>query len=117
MDDAGTAKRSFTLEEARRLLPEVRQLTEGAYKRMSGFLEDPERLPDEGEVDAETLEEVNEIVSEWVGGIISLGCEIKGLWLVDFDCGHGYYCWKYPEESIEHYHSYEDGYSGRMKIV
>jgi len=25
------------------------------------------------------------------------GLEVKGLWLVDFDNGSGYYCWRYPK--------------------
>ena len=46
-----------------------------------------------------------------------MGLEVKGLWLVDFDNGEGYYCWKYPESVVCHYHGYEDGFAGRMKIV
>ena len=36
---------------------------------------------------------------------------------VDFDSGEGYYCWRYPEAAVQHYHGYEDGFAGRMKIV
>ncbi len=46
----------------------------------------------------------------------SLGLEAKGLWLVDFDNGEGYYCWCYPEETVAHYHGYEDGFRGRTRI-
>ena len=44
------------------------------------------------------------------------GLEAKGLWLVDFDNGEGYYCWSYPESSITHYHGYDDGFAGRISI-
>ena len=47
----------------------------------------------------------------------ALGIVVKGLWLVDFDNGEGYYCWKYPEPAIRHYHGYDEGFAGRMKIV
>ena len=46
-----------------------------------------------------------------------MGLEAKGLWLVDFDNGEGYYCWQHPEASLSHYHGYEEGFAGRMKIV
>ena len=49
--------------------------------------------------------------------VTTLGVEIKGLWLVDFDNGSGYYCWQHPEPSLSHYHGYEDGFAGRMKIM
>ena len=38
------------------------------------------------------------VVDGWAGEVQSLGLEAKGLWLVDFDNGEGYYCWCYPEE-------------------
>ena len=46
----------------------------------------------------------------------SLGLEAKGLWLVDFDNGEGYYCWSYPEPTIAHYHTYDAGFAGRITI-
>ena len=45
-----------------------------------------------------------------------LGIEVKGLWLIDFDNGSGYYCWQYPEESLQYFHGYDDGFSGRVKL-
>ena len=42
--------------------------------------------------------------------------EIKGLWLVDFDSGAGYYCWKYPEPSLDYFHGYEEGFAGRLPL-
>jgi hypothetical protein len=55
-------------------------------------------------------------VNGWAADVQALGPEVKGLWLVDFDNGHGYYCWCYPEAAILHYHAYEDGFAGRVKI-
>ena len=35
---------------------------------------------------------------------------------MDFDNGSGYYCWRYPEQRLEFYHSYDEGFGGRMRI-
>lgn len=61
--------------------------------------------------------ELKVVVDRWSARIRGLGLEAKGLWLVDFDNGEGYYCWQHPEESLMHYHGYEEGFPGRMKIV
>ena len=97
-------RRIFTLEEAKALLPRVRELTEEAaarYRRLAEGMEIERR----------------ELVEEWTRELTSLGLEIKGLWLVDFDSGAGYYCWKYPEADLAHFHSYEEGFAGRLPIT
>ena len=38
------------------------------------------------------------------------------LWLVDWDNGDGYYCWRFPEETVSFFHSYEEGFGGRLPI-
>jgi len=102
--DAGSpAKKVFTLEEARALMPRVRALTEeavSAYARLGDRLD----------------EERQSILREWAREIQALGAEIKGLWLVDFDSGAGYYCWKYPEPALDHFHGYEEGFAGRLRL-
>ncbi|MGH9315699.1 MAG: tetratricopeptide repeat protein [Thermoanaerobaculia bacterium] len=98
-------KKIFKLEEARALLPKVKELTTDAVSRYA-------RLGEGGEAE----EERQKIVGQWASTIASLGVEIKGLWLVDFDSGAGYYCWKYPEESLDHFHGYEEGFSGRLPL-
>lgn len=100
-------KKVFSYEEASVLLPEVRQATEEAYRRV-------ERVPASSGRAAQA--EADEIVQAWAQGLLARGLEIKGLWLVDFDNGSGYYCWRYPEERLEFYHSYEEGFGGRMRI-
>jgi regulator of sirC expression with transglutaminase-like and TPR domain len=105
-EDAETEKeprKIFTLEEARALLPRVKELTSDAVARFS-------QLPGDQE------DERRAIVEGWVGELEALGCEIKGLWLVDFDSGGGYYCWKYPEPALDHFHGYEEGFAGRLAL-
>lgn len=103
---AASPKKIFTLEEARELLLRVREITSASALRYA-------RL---GEGGPEVEEERQQIVRTWAKEIVSLGCEIKGLWLVDFDSGAGYYCWKYPETSLEYFHGYEEGFAGRLPL-
>ena len=112
-----SGKRIFTLAEAQRLLPEVKRLTSeaaGSAEQLSERLDDLE----EDDPRRERLEsDLNRIVTQWAGRMNGLSLEVKGLWLVDFDNGDGYYCWRHPEAILEHYHGYHEGFAGRMKIV
>ena len=62
-------------------------------------------------------DEINTYIHEWHRKVRQLGGEPKGLWLVDFDSGFGYYCWKYPEAKLKFWHTYNDGFEGRKKIT
>ena len=100
----GAERRVFTLEEAKALLPRVRELTEeaaGRYGQLTGDMETERR----------------ELIAQWAKELTNLGLEIKGLWLVDFDSGAGYYCWKYPEPALNHFHGYEEGFAGRLPLT
>ena len=60
--------------------------------------------------------ESQEIVADWARRIAEMGIEVKGLWLIDFDSGSGYYCWRYPEESLQYFHGYDEGFTGRVRL-
>ena len=112
-----TSSRTFTLQDAQRLLPAVRARTAEAVEQARAVAERLDRLPN-GHPDRDRLlVTLDRVVAEWTSAIQALGAEAKGLWLVDFDTGEGYYCWRYPEAAVHHYHGYEDGFAGRMKIV
>jgi hypothetical protein len=110
-------QRVFTIFEAREILPVVRRVTEEANVRIKHLLSLLEAVRDHDAGKAKELEEkINQHVSEWQTKVAKLGAEGKGLWLVDFDCGTGYYCWKYPEDKLEHFHSYTEGFQARVKM-
>jgi hypothetical protein len=109
VNETQTGKRIFTYAEAKALLPLVQQLTEEAHARV-------ERLLGAAAEGAHTKEQAQSIVNAWATEMGSLGLDIKGLWLVDFDNGSGYYCWKHPEASLDYYHTYEEGFAGRVRI-
>ena len=117
MSAESPARRRFTLAEAQRLLPRVRALTEQAVQAADQLSSAIQGMAKTDPTRAATVTELEGVVAAWTGQVQALGLEVKGLWLVDFDNGDGYYCWQYPEAAILHYHGYQDGFPGRMKIV
>ena len=110
-------KRIFSLEEARSVLPIIQKITEEASQKVRSSLALLEAVKDRDAARAKDLEAtVNAAVSGWQAKVEKLGAEAKGIWLVDFDCGTGYYCWKYPENNLEHFHAYSEGFQSRVKI-
>jgi hypothetical protein len=116
MESEESTSRIFTYEEAAEVFPQVQGLTERAVTdaaiveaQVLALRPDSPRRP-------EFEAEYTCIVRAWAGKVMALGCEVKGLWLVDFDNGEGYFCWKYPEPEIGHFHDYMSGFSGRTKI-
>lgn len=106
-------ERIFTFGEAAGLLDEIRPLTEQAFLK----IEDVRSRAAAGSASSEDLQaEAHAIVAEWAEAVKERGAEVKGLWLVDFDNGSGYYCWRYPELRLEYYHSYDGGFGSRMRI-
>ena len=105
-------KRTFTFAEAAALLPEVRRLTEDAQARVAALRARVEQGGSAPRLQADA----DAVVEEWTAAMHARGIDVKGLWLIDFDNGSGYYCWVWPEPKLEYYHSYEDGFRGRMRI-
>ncbi|MCY3843446.1 MAG: DUF2203 domain-containing protein [Acidobacteria bacterium] len=117
MSTRPSSSRRFTLKDAQLLLPAVRARTADAVEQARAVAERLDRLPN-GHPDRERLlQALDRVIGDWTSAIQALGAEVKGLWLVDFDTGEGYYCWRYPEAAVQHYHGYEEGFAGRMKIV
>jgi hypothetical protein len=106
----------FSLEQARALLPQVKHVTADAVRRAESLASQLHGLPEDDPEHATLSAALREVVNGWVEQVQALGLEAKGLWLVDFDNGEGYYCWSYPEPTITHYHSYDAGFAGRITI-
>ncbi len=109
MNQPHEGKRLFSYAEAVALLPLVQQVTSEAHERV-------ERLLATAVDSTHTREQAQSIVNAWAAEMGQLGLDIQGLWLVDFDNGSGYYCWKHPETSLDYYHTYEEGFGGRVRI-
>lgn len=133
--------RTFTLEEANRLLPEVRdglakaksildrlrtvrdQLTDLRIVWEDKIL-DPE-CPDHPEYEAYRAEfsALESEMSHALGSVTALGCEVKDpdAGLVDFYAQRGsdvvYLCWRRGEPSIQYWHTLAEGFAGRKPIT
>lgn len=106
----------FTLQQASELLPEVQHLTADAVRRAETLATQLHGVA-EGDPDHMSLSAaLRDVIDGWAEQVGALGVEPKGLWLVDFDNGEGYYCWSYPETTIAHFHGYGEGFAGRMTI-
>jgi hypothetical protein len=110
-------KRKFSQAEAQDLLPLVYKLTEKAHsevKRMMGQIDAMKNVP---QIRIKSMEEdVQKAIEAWQAKIQMLGGTPKGYWLVDFDNGSGYFCWKFPEKNIQYTHGYQEGFTGRKEI-
>lgn len=108
--------RYFTLAEANQALPLIKQITRESHdglervkKKLRNFVPSDPRV-------VFVEQQYEEIVKTWISKLERLGLVIKGLWLVDFDTGDGYLCWKYPELEVSYYHSYTGGFASRQLI-
>jgi hypothetical protein len=107
--------KNWTLEGARRLIPDVRARTARAVAQVDALEAQRDELRP-GPARAAFDERIQEVVQRWAREVEALGADVKGLWLVDFDSGAGYYCWTWPEEELGFFHTYEEGFGGRTRI-
>ena len=106
--------RIWSLETAQALLGEVRERTARSVADAEALLAERDRAPADG---LEAIEaKLRSVVSRWAREMEALGLEVKGPWLVDFDNGSGYYCWRWPEAQLAHFHDYEEGFAERTPI-
>lgn len=106
--------RAWTLEGARAVLPDVRTRTERVVVEAERLVlaREGAAAEEQARIDAA----IQALIERWAREMEALGAEVKGVWLVDFDTGSGYYCWRWPEHTIDHFHGYEEGFDGRSRI-
>ncbi len=109
---------TFDLESARQMLQLVYRITsevDQQFQDLSSRITMAQSAANQ-ELVLELEGQVQSLIQRWEGKMIKLGLEPKGLWLVDFNTGSGFYCWKYPELDIKFWHAYKDGFTGRKPI-
>jgi len=108
--------RVFTLAEAEELFPLVRAITESAWYELEPVRHRLENMVPVNPRIHEVEREYEAVVKRWMAKMNRLGLTVKGLWLVDFDTGDGYLCWKFPELRIGYYHAYHEGFTHRRPL-
>lgn len=132
--------RIFTVEQANRLLPKVRELLAALKQQRDGLrtlenavaIAELEGLQSNGRPSPEArtrasaqatqLQEGVSRFQEVLTQLDALGCQLKDLdqGLVDFFTIHQgqlvYLCWKEGEAAVRYWHSLEDGFAGRRPI-
>ncbi len=108
--------RCFTLSEANETLKVVKKITGEAYQELESVKKKLNSLLPSDPRIVSVEKQYESIVKQWISKMERLGLVVKGLWLLDFDTGDGYFCWKYPELSIAYYHSYTGGFAERTPI-
>lgn len=106
----------FSLKEAQDLLPVLNRITE---KSLSKFLLLEEKLKHTHKASPEYEEiegKISSVLDRWGHKVMGLGAIPKGIWLVDFDNGQGYYCWRYGDQEHLYAHGYHDGFAGRIAV-
>ncbi len=109
------SKTVFSLAETNDLLFVVNKITLKYQERLNMTLT---RIEQEGNhnTKAHLKMEAQTIIDEWNKKIKKLGAKPSGVWNADFDFGEGYYCWKFPEKTISHWHGYTEGFSNRKPV-
>ena len=83
--------RIFTYEEALDSFPVIRDLTDRAIHQIralyNGIQSRDEMERRQNELEGAT----SQVIEAWTEQVTALGCVVKGLWLVDWDCWEGNY--------------------------
>jgi len=106
----------FTIAEARALLPVIKRITHEAVDQVTHLEEEMTEANPEPALQVRFEEQLSDIVQRWSNKVTKLGAIPKGFWLVDFDNGTGYFCWKYNETALDYFHDYAQGFSGRTPL-
>lgn len=114
---AAMSRRVFSYDEALAIFPVVRDRTEAAVQQMAALSNGLRSRADVEARRAEFETACQQVVEQWTLEIESIGCAVKGPWLVDWDSGDGWFCWRYPEPTIGHFHGYEEGFDGRVPVA
>jgi hypothetical protein len=111
-------KKVFSVSEAGDLLPLIYKITEASSKEVKSLIERLECAKSQKkdgllkQIDSE----INLAIDRWQRKVEKLGALPKGLWIVDFDSGNGYFCWKFPERQLRFWHGYQDSQKTLIKF-
>jgi hypothetical protein len=123
-------RKHFTVEEANRMLPVLRDVVGTIQERLEWlaahqpgfeFMVRKHRIPTESPVRPDYFERLVQVRSA-LGELELLGCQLKDVrrGLVDFPARlfgrRVLLCWSLGEETVSHYHDPDSGFAGRQPI-
>lgn len=125
--------RLFTIEEANRLLPELRKILStlrAAIEDLEAVQETAAELYWKLRTNGHDIEDspldrqraAREAIQEQIERIQALGCELRDprLGLIDFPSQRGdelvYLCWKLDEPEVAFWHPLDSGFAGRRPL-
>lgn len=123
-------KKHYTLDEARALLPTLREIFTAIHKHKAALESAEETSSRElkrtgGDVGGKSVHQLVRSMTglqECVAQIVQKGIQVKDLdrGLIDFPSmrdGHEVFlCWELEEDDIEFWHDIEAGYAGRERL-
>lgn len=124
------AAKHFTVEEANRMLPALREVVSLLRERMGwlssnrpklDYLIEEYKIPQESPVPSDYFQNLLQ-VRKALNTVENLGCQLKDIQkgLVDFPSTLSgrevLLCWHLGEESVSHYHDLRSGYAGRKPL-
>jgi len=123
-------KKHFTLEEARALLPLLREILDQVHTSKTSLEESESELSKEskrtgGDIGGGHVSQLMESMAnlrDGIAKITAMGIQIKDLdrGLIDFpsirEGREVFLCWELEEDDIEFWHDIESGYAGRERL-
>lgn len=106
------SRRKFNYEEALKLLPVIRRITERAAAQAKELQERIGWTPADEPLHKRLKARLSLVMRRWSIKISQLGCEPRGMWLVDFDAGNGWFSWRYGDDGLNFFHSHQADRSG-----
>jgi len=107
----------FSEAELRELIPIIHKITKSYKSSVDQKMVQLEYLSNgANETSFEIEKQVDEMINEWKQKMLKLGAKPAGLWVLDFDSGSDYFCWKYPEEHVLYRHGYMEGFTSRKPL-
>lgn len=106
------SRRIFSKDEAENLLPVIRRITEKVSEEVSELQEQIRFVPHTESLYKRLYSQIDLAVRRWSIKVSKLGCEPRGVWLVDFDAGDGWFTWRLGDESVAFFHSHEASKTG-----
>ncbi|MFH0799320.1 MAG: DUF2203 family protein [Pseudomonadota bacterium] len=103
------SRRIFSIEEAEAILPIVRRITDRAAADAGELQEQLRFVPADEPLSKRLHMELDAVVRRWSVKVAQLGCEPRGIWLVDFDAGEGWFSWRIGDDRLNFFHPHEAG--------